>query len=354
MTRRVPSAEEQIDFLANMQTLLDEGQFVASYKFALLIALADLAVELGDDTGRELEIPVEKIAEKFVAYYWRQAAPWSPVGRADAARVLAQNTGKPAEVLTRVLEVRERVSAYESDVRRNHQEWKSLISRVKRVVTVMPLWKLQTLRGRKLEFLYENQATGNAIVLRPGVAFNLRRFHALVTGLARSAWVQFIRQLDKNQSLLGQAVDLEGFLFGTPRADLSDFRPILTDLQKDQCFYCDARLHGRGAVDHFVPWRRYPVDLAHNFVLADAGCNSRKSDLLADVPFLERWLRRNGDAKDQLASRFTAIHVPHDLDVSRQVTGWAYAQVERTGGQVWAGGKSYRTLGGDWRAIIGT
>ncbi len=352
MTSRPPTSDEQIAFLANIQLLLDEGQFVASYKFALLIALADLAIESEVDDGRELEIPIEKIAEKFVAYYWRQAAPWSPAGRAKDAVVLRQNAGKQAEVLTRVFEVRERVSAYEVEVRRNSREWRSLIAKVKHVVAVMPLWKLQTLKGRKLEFLYENRERGTAIVLKPGVAFNLRQFHPLVTGLARSAWAQFVRQLGANHDVLGQAVDLEEFLFGTPRADLSDYRTILGPLQKDQCFYCDARLRGRGAVDHFVPWRRYPVDLAHNFVLADDGCNSRKSDLLADVPFLERWLRRNEDAKDELTASFIARHLPFDFDVSRQVTRWAYAQVEHTGGQVWAPETTYKSLGGEWRSVF--
>ena len=129
-------------------------------------------------------------------------------------------------------------------------------------------------------------------------------------------------------------------------------RAILGPLQKDQCFYCDARLRGRGAVDHFVPWRRYPVDLAHNFVLADDGCNSRKSDLLADVPFLERWLRRNEDAKDELTASFIARHLPFDFDASRQVTRWAYAQVEHTGGQVWAPEMTYKPLGGEWRSVF--
>ena len=44
-----PTSDEQIRFLANVQRLLDEGSFVASYKFALLVALADLSVERGDD-----------------------------------------------------------------------------------------------------------------------------------------------------------------------------------------------------------------------------------------------------------------------------------------------------------------
>jgi hypothetical protein len=50
-----PTADEQIKFIVNIQRLLDEGAFVASYKYALLLALADLAVEYGDESGRRAD-----------------------------------------------------------------------------------------------------------------------------------------------------------------------------------------------------------------------------------------------------------------------------------------------------------
>ena len=56
MTPSVPTPEEQVLFLRNIQRLLAEGQFVASYKFALLHALADLAVLKGDDSGTPLDL----------------------------------------------------------------------------------------------------------------------------------------------------------------------------------------------------------------------------------------------------------------------------------------------------------
>ena len=62
-----PTADEQIAFLVKLQRLLDEGLFVASYKFALLLALADLSVENGDDSGAALVLSVEMIAEKFIS-----------------------------------------------------------------------------------------------------------------------------------------------------------------------------------------------------------------------------------------------------------------------------------------------
>ncbi len=94
------------------------------------------------------------------------------------------------------------------------------------------------------------------------------------------------------------------------------------------------------------------MDLAHNFVLADTGCNAGKSDFLPDVPFLEKWVRRNDDHRAALADGFAKVHAPHDLDVSIQITAWAYEQVERSGGRVWAGGRSYRPLGTRWRGAL--
>lgn len=46
-----PTAEEQIRFLNNLQRLLTEGGFTSTYKFALLLALSDLCVELDPSPG---------------------------------------------------------------------------------------------------------------------------------------------------------------------------------------------------------------------------------------------------------------------------------------------------------------
>jgi hypothetical protein len=67
-----PTSEFQIQFLQNLQRLLSEGSFVATYKYALLLALADISVENGNDSGDPLPIKTSQIAEKFISYYWRQ------------------------------------------------------------------------------------------------------------------------------------------------------------------------------------------------------------------------------------------------------------------------------------------
>ena len=91
-----PSAEAQLAFLAKLQRLFSEGDFTATYKFALLIALADLAVELGADDGAEALLLVQQArsAERFVHLYWRHAMPYG-TGRAGSQPrpALVQNIG---------------------------------------------------------------------------------------------------------------------------------------------------------------------------------------------------------------------------------------------------------------------
>jgi hypothetical protein len=152
-----PTPDEQIEFLVKLQRLLDEGLFVASYKFALLLALADLSIEAGDDSGRPLPITTDQIAGKFIQYYWRQAVPY--VAPAEA-RVLRQNTGKQAAVVNIVEAGRKEHGDSFAALMNNAPKWKPLVREVAAVVRVMPLWKLQTIGQERLDFLYANTGAG--------------------------------------------------------------------------------------------------------------------------------------------------------------------------------------------------
>src|SRR6516225_2421319 len=98
MTPPIPSPEEQVQFLRNIQRLLAEGLFVASSKYALLHALADLAVLKGEDSGAPLELSARDIAAQFVELYWRQCRLFQAGGGGVAPLVLQQNTGKQASI----------------------------------------------------------------------------------------------------------------------------------------------------------------------------------------------------------------------------------------------------------------
>src|SRR5215471_18763475 len=144
-----PTSDEQIRFLVNLQRLLDEGLFVASYKFALLLSLADLSVERGDDSGKALPLTTEAIAEKFVHYYWRQAMPYPA---AKAAAILRQNTGQQAAILNIVRQAREHHGDSITAMMTQRGRWTAIVREVARIVRIMPLWKLQTVGREQLDF----------------------------------------------------------------------------------------------------------------------------------------------------------------------------------------------------------
>ncbi|TQE97528.1 MAG: hypothetical protein FKY71_16030 [Spiribacter salinus] len=104
-----------IHFLRQFQELLAEGGFVATYKFALLQALADLSVEVPADRDESMRLELDQIAEKFIEYYWNQARPFRE-------EVLRQNTRGQAEIVSLVQDYRGqtegRLGALRSD-RRN-------------------------------------------------------------------------------------------------------------------------------------------------------------------------------------------------------------------------------------------
>lgn len=117
-----PDPEAQVQFLFETQRLLSEGGFVATYKFALLLSLAELAVERGDDSTEQLELDTLDLAEKFVSLYWRQVLPWMPVAGGEARR-LHQVTGGQTAVLRGLQEAHERFAGSLPSLRRDERVW---------------------------------------------------------------------------------------------------------------------------------------------------------------------------------------------------------------------------------------
>jgi 5-methylcytosine-specific restriction endonuclease McrA len=341
-----PSAQTQLEFLGNLQRILNEGSFVATYKYALIRVLADLSIERTPAADGSLKLPLEHVAERFIEVYWRQAAPFRQ------RRTLVQATGNQASLLTQLVAIREKVAKL-SQARRMPR-WRFLVRRTKTLLLEQPLWRLQRVGNELLECFYANRLEDSAIRLKPGVAACFKAQFPVVQALVQLAWLRMVQQqLPINRELIGQGGDVAEFLFGADRGALARLSGGLMEIQAGNCFYCSRRISAAGHVDHFVPWVRYPRDLGHNFVLAHDTCNSRKSDLVAGVPHLERWLERNATRRSELHRIFSETRMLHDSETSRHVAAWSYEQVERAGGLVWLGGERFEHLGREWRSRFG-
>lgn len=165
-----PTAEEQLVFLSKLQRLFVESDFTATYKFALLISLADLAVEIGTDDGGRLLLTTKQIAERFVHLYWRQSMPYG-IGRLGTSPgVLIQNSGKQAAIVAAIANFRDHTHAPTPQAARTHADYPKLLNEVARTVSVQPLKYLQNFGGSTDDFLYERPGDGT-VLLKPGIAY---------------------------------------------------------------------------------------------------------------------------------------------------------------------------------------
>ena len=330
----LPTAEEQLKFLTNIQRILDEGSFVATYKFALLMALADYAILAGQGGSDPETITTADLAESVINSYWQQAIPYEASSESEG-QYLRMSSGEQPEIFSRIVTLRNQFSTV-TVLRCNATEWRALKAKVADVIARMPLWKLQVIGRQPICFLYHQIGQGyqgRTIRLLPGVLSNFRCHYDLIRNLVQGAWLRHVRRM--NLSILGER-DLDELLFGSERTSWDGLNEILKDNQSGDCFYCGRRINGeKGDIDHFIPWSRYSSDLGHNFVLAHATCNRSKSDLLATPRHLANWWKRNVTQVTSLTASFDSMRIPHDLNTSTGVARWAYQQAEFCGAALW-------------------
>lgn len=340
-----PTPQFQLDFLKQLQRIFNEGEFVATYKFALLHALADICIERDAHADGSLHIPLRNLGEKFLELYWHHAKPYGE----DGDGILRQNTKGQAQIISHLEDARHRHPTI-AQFRRSPQ-WNAAVKFAGTQIRTMPLWRLQTLSGAPGDFLYANELIDQGIVLKPGVADCLRAFYPMVLHLVRGHWISHIRRIPANNSLVGEHADLEYFLFGTQRAVLEKAQPVLEHLQSGCCFYCGKPMQGDWQVDHFVPWARYPRDLGHNFVLAHAACNRHKSDMLAARPHVDHWLARNADHGDALSRELDQTFLC-DAQTSTRIARWSYELDASSAARLWLRARQYEPCDAEILALF--
>ena len=255
-------------------TILDEGDFAATYKYALLLGLIDVCLEKKGTENASVETVVlpREIAPKVVEYYWPQVRVYP-----DPPRVLGQVKSGSADHRTILSEV----AAFRGLHTGNREPslglaratsplaYEELLDFVERKLITMPIPRLQRVGGREFRFLYEYgwddtirdglvrrfQATRTGfderLLLFPGVADLLAALGGLLRPIIQRQWARRVARYNK----LPEA-RLEEFLFGASRAALAPVTDGLVDLQAGTCFYCQSPLRPKVEVDHFIPWTR--------------------------------------------------------------------------------------------------
>jgi len=335
-----PTAEEQLSFLGKIQRLFNESDFSSTYKYALLISLADLAVEHGKDNNSVLELTNREIAERFIELYWQQSAPYGSREQSSNG-ILFQNNGAQAAIVKAIQEFKHSNNFNSPESAKLSPKYKILVTKVTSTVAAQPIAYLQNIGGGSLPFLYERSPS--SLTLKEGVAYCLRQFQPLIQQLARNRWADFIKRNGKNIPILGESGDLERFLFETSRRTLAIVGQNLKKLYGANCFYCKKNL-AQMDVDHFIPHSLYPRDLMHNFVLACPSCNRSKSDTLAARNHLENWFEISNKNSDAIMEIGEVAGVSASLITSVAIARWGYGAAIQTDGLAWVEPRNYEKI----------
>ena len=336
----IGAMQQQLDFIAYIQRMLVEGDFSATYKFALLHAIADVCVEqslLSEQSELVIELPT--LADKLITLYWHHAMPFSSKHTGESA-LLKQNTGAQSKVISVLFECQQ------NNIRNFRQLkqspfYKPTFNAAMATLKSGPLWRLQILAKQAECFLYPHTNSTQFITLNAGIASCFRRFYDLVVYLAKNAWLQKIQSIKHNQALIGPQSQLQEFLFGVDRTALTKAKPVLVELQSNTCFYCQKPMKNDVEVDHFIPFARYANDLGHNFVAAHSACNNNKRDFLAAQQHRERWQNQNLVVNGQIISNELSAYFHCDTDKSLAVSNWAYQVAQANSAKLWLANKDY-------------
>ncbi len=365
MTPLVTSDRGPIALAERIFSILDQGRFVATYKFAVLLALLDLCLENVSRSGAAPDtLTTRQLADKVLELYWPQTRPWKPTA-------LRQSTGPgggQAEIVRAIERFRAEVKADRSlslsAVRTSEpKRFERLVRTIEWKLIEMPLPRLQVVGKEPLAFLYSinwdasvrpqevkaYQQTGtgsfdNRILLAPKVGEYLVQLNALLRPLLQRQWTLKVAELNGLDDPIP-----ERYLFGTDRTRLKPVCGPLRELQDDRCFYCDRRL-GTGPlapeVDHFIPWARHPDDGLSNLVLAHNRCNGWKRDFLAAATHVARW-RSRVDASSSISRQLTALSEtlrwPHNPDRTLGVARAIYFHLPHEA-RLWFGARDFVPL----------
>ena len=324
-------------------TILEEGNFSATYKYAVFTAILDLCIEKASKHGVPPEtLTTRQLAERVLTLYWPHVTPFKGVG------TLRQGGGAGQQAtIVRLMQVaRARWGDGDTDTlfraRQKHRaEFDRLLDEVEWTLIEMPIPRLQKLGDVEDRFLYTYNWTeavrrsavsayqrgrassfDNLLRLKPGVGELLVRLNGVLRPLFYREWAVMVAR--KNR--LPEA-ELEQFLFGAERVSLEPVRRPLLTLQNDACFYCNGPMGGRADVDHFIPWTRYPDDGLDNLVVAHQRCNNSKRDFLAGTEHVERWRLRAREYGDALATIAVKLSWHRDAERTRSIATSIYSRL---------------------------
>jgi hypothetical protein len=201
--------------------LLGEGQFTATYKYAVLLGLMDLCLEKTARDGAAPDVvTTRELAERVVEIYWPHCVPFH---QPDSPGILRQSLGgrnSQAEIIRLIMAFRDEADQLRSGTPARARlaagaRYRKLVDDVEWKLIEMPLPRLQRFGGRVDRFLYrigwdeglrpgevrryqrgQGSAFDNRLLLAPGVGDGLVTLNGLLRPLIQRQWAARVARMN--------------------------------------------------------------------------------------------------------------------------------------------------------------
>lgn len=306
--------EEGTRPIDTIESILSNDKKVATYKLALLRALADFAItnynlaEWRDDGY--VKIPVNKVAEKWVEYYW-------PIFEAEEfiSQIQAEDSGgKPVAFRGLLSELIQRAKmtgglpAFTINLRNRNlpdeieRLYRNTLSKVKNTIIYGPVTHSGGANGEAV-FGYEK-----GYILVP---FTIWRELSLMGYWIQDAailrWAELTSRISKETIPPSRVID---YLLTAPipERDVYASRSFYDSLKDKECVWSGLAISAKYDIDHAIPFALWKNNDLWNLFPANSSVNSRKKDKLPS----NRLIRKRKDCilyyweliKEQYPARF--------------------------------------------------
>ncbi len=338
--------------LQAIEAILEEGKKASTYKLALLRAINDWVIEHPTREGDQ-RIPISWLAIRFIDYYWPLLVHERPIRQTVGGRGGSQlhkafaefQQGSKAAQATPVAPTQDSHWASVKDRLLASGEGAPSVSRlvaqVRRLLLDQPMQYLHNVSGARLQLfglrtagideyeaarreamsadqsrwirnagtVEELLADDPTVLWVPGQLYEgLVPLRYCVRAALIGRWAQLCETIPDNANVGPVLPRLEEPNLDRDTVTMSQYRRAYDGFGLDTCWISGTRLQPKWALDHVIPWSRFPVQSFWNLAPANSRPNSQKSNHI---------VRLEGDLGDRYEAHIESC-LAHDDPLVRR------------------------------------
>jgi SAM-dependent methyltransferase len=332
-----------------IEGILNRDRKVATYKFALFRALAEIATQ-EPRTARwlpngKVAVPIDRIAERWLRYYWpifaspqpipqsqsEGAGPNQPIAFRAPLQALMQAFAQQGEHGgLAAWHAASSAGQLDTHLKRLHrQALQSIASAIRSGPVTYAGGALDS--GRVFQF----DGASRSVLMSAELWRELSLLGHWIIDAVIVRWAALTERFGHRQGI--RSGDVLPLLLARPDPDrvTAVARGIYLAAHADRCVWSGRHLAARNfVVDHAIPFSLWGNNDLWNLLPADAGINARKSDRLPtgellkarQAPILDSW-RLTREAMPQAFDRQASLLLGHELTKGKAWEGELFARL---------------------------